>query len=181
MVVIMKALAKGQKRNPPAVPTGIGPAMGLTTPQMADRIDAEGRIEDPKRPAHTREQEAPDSSHPAIGQKPHEKRQREATQDNWNVIPMLPHDDTVLSEPRQILLLADMRMIDEDPAAMAVPEPSSSVIRVLVSIALSVVVEMVCAPFKGGVLQRPSCEHQDSELHRRRTGKTPMRDQAMMT
>jgi hypothetical protein len=51
-MIIVIALSKGQKGNQPTVPAGIGLAVGLTSPQMANGIDAERRVEHKENAAH---------------------------------------------------------------------------------------------------------------------------------
>jgi len=76
-VVVMVALAERHQRHPPAISAGIGLAVWLATPEMADRIDAKCRIEYGKCAADAGKQEAAQAADPAIMEKPHHERQRQ--------------------------------------------------------------------------------------------------------
>ena len=46
MVVVVEAFAKGNEGDPPTVSAGIFGAVGLIAPNMTDRVNAKGRVQD---------------------------------------------------------------------------------------------------------------------------------------
>lgn len=55
MVVVVVALAKCNKRDPPTIPAGIFRAVWLITPNMADGVNAKRRVQNRKGTADSRE------------------------------------------------------------------------------------------------------------------------------
>src|SRR5205807_4411366 len=65
MMVIVITLAERDERHQPIVPARVRRRVGLFAPEMADGIDAEGRIEDHEHPGDAGQQEAPEPALPA--------------------------------------------------------------------------------------------------------------------
>lgn len=75
MVIVMVALAERDQRDPPAVPAGILCAVRLIAPDVADGVDAEGRVQDGKGSADAGQQKTPYAPRHAIGEIADDERQ----------------------------------------------------------------------------------------------------------
>ncbi len=74
VMVVMIALAECDERDEPAIPAGVGGAVRLPSPQMADGVDAERRIQHGECAAQTGEEKAAYSAHEAVMEKADEER-----------------------------------------------------------------------------------------------------------
>jgi len=119
--------------------------MGLASPEMADRIDAEGRIQHGKGPTNTSQHKTANTGSPPIVEKSHDERKRETRKENEGVVAMLPHHDRILAEPRRVFLIGEA-LIGEEPSAVAVPESQPSIIWVSILVAGGMVPDMIGSP-----------------------------------
>ena len=76
VVIVVVALSKRNERDPPAISAAVSGPVRLFSPHMADRIDAERRVEYEKGPSYTGQDKATEPTHPSPIEKPHHKRQR---------------------------------------------------------------------------------------------------------
>ena len=76
---------------------------------------------------------------------------------------MLPHHDRVTAQT-DFILLRPMGRIVKKPATVAVPEALGHVVGIFYLISLGMMADMVAAPLKGRVLQRPTAGDKDAGL-----------------
>ena len=178
-MVIMVALSQRDERHPPTVPTGIGPAVGLASPQMTDGIDAERRVQHQKDPASTGQQETAHAADPAIVQIPYEKRQRQSGQKKGDIPAVLPHHNTVLAQPGHVSF-GPVRAFHEEPDAVAIPESFRRVVGILLLVHARMVPSMIGAPFQRRVLHRPTARDQKRQLDPTRASEAAMGNHPMV-
>lgn len=104
-MVVMVSLAKCHEGHQPAISAGVRRTVWLPSPQMADGVDAERRIEHGECAAHTGEEKATHSTHDAIVEKADEKRAGQAGDDQEGVVLVLPDRDGVVCHARGIFLV----------------------------------------------------------------------------
>ena len=75
VVIVVIPLAERQERDEPAVSTGVRLTMRLASPEMADRVDAKGRIQYGKCPPNAGQHEAADTAGPPAVEKAHHERE----------------------------------------------------------------------------------------------------------
>ena len=80
--------------------------MGLVAPQVANGIDAKRGIQDEKSSRDSGEQETAHSLNPAAVQKSHHERNRQAGQDNRDIITILPYHHRVLFQLGGIFIVS---------------------------------------------------------------------------
>ena len=169
----MASLSQRDERHPPTVPTGIGPTVGLPSPQMTDGIDAEGGVQDQKDPPGAGRYEAAHAAYPAVGEVPCKKRQRQFGQEKGNVPAVLPHHYRIFPQPGRILF-GPVRVFREEPDAVAVPESFRRVVGILLLVHTRVVPGVNCTSFQRRVLHRPATSDQECHLDPVRAPETAM-------
>ncbi len=105
VMVVMVSLTKCHEGHQPAIPAGVRRAVWLLSPQMADGVDAERRIEHGECAPHTGEEKATHSTHDAIVEKADEKRAGQAGDDQEGVVLVLPDRDGIVRDARGIFLV----------------------------------------------------------------------------
>ena len=138
--------------------------MRLVSPQVADRIDAECRIEHGEGAADTGKEEATDSSHDPIVEKADHERGSEPAKHKGCIVPVLPNGDRINRHTRRIFGIG-VRVWSQKPPAVAMPEPQSGIIGVFFTVAVSMVAEVISGPLDGGILQGPGTSNQERGFH----------------
>ena len=164
-MIIMVSLAQCNERHPPTVPTGIGPAVGLASPQVADRIDAECGVQHEKDPPGTGQHEAAQTTDPAVVGVADEKRQRHSRQEEGHIPTVLPPHDRIFPKPWRISF-GLKRALHEEPDTVAVPEPFHRIVGIFFLVHARVVPGMIGTPFQRRVLHRPAARDQKRHLDR---------------
>ena len=179
VVIVMVALAKSNKRDPPAISAAVPGAMRLGAPHMTDRIDAERRIEHEKGAPHTGQDKTTESTHPSAIEEPHDKGKRKPRQDNRDVILILPHNERIFPQ-RLFVFLFTIRRLDKQPSTMAIPKSLGRIVGIFLSITSRVMTNMVRAPSQCRVLERPPASYEETRFHPRFAFKASMRNQTVV-
>ena len=78
VVIIVVALAERDEGNPPTITAAVAGAMGLLSPHVANRINAERGVEHKKGAPHASQDKTTKAAHPTAVEKAHDKGQGEA-------------------------------------------------------------------------------------------------------
>lgn len=162
-MVIMVSLSQRDERHPPAVSTGIGPTVGLTSPQMTDGIDAERGVQHQKDPPGTGQHEAAHTTYSAVVDVPDEKRQRQSGQEKGHIPAMLPHHYRIFPQPGRISF-SSVGALHEEPHTVAIAESVRRVVGILLLIHSRMVSSMIGSPFQRRVLHCPAARDQERHL-----------------
>ena len=146
MVVIVITLAEADEGDQPAVAAAVLRAVGLSPDHMAEGVDGEGRIEDhehPEQAAHEEPTDAPEKR--AVPQESDTEGDGKTRSNNHPVILVLPENHRIAAQSNFIFTEPMRRMI-EQPAAVAVPEPSGGIVGVFIRIRARVMTDVVRSP-----------------------------------
>ncbi len=97
---------------------------------MTDGIDAERGVQDEKRPEDAGQQKAAEPTQHSSGQQPDREWQSQSRQDDQGIPAVLPHDHAILPKPGRVSFGA-VGILQEEPAAVAVPEPLCRIVGIL--------------------------------------------------
>lgn len=180
MVVIVIPLAEGQQGDEPGIAARIGRAVGLLAPDVADRIDTEGRIQDRKRAADAGQHEPSDSTLPSVMEETNDKGEGKADHDDGCIVAVLPHGHGVLHHAGAESFIITGDGIEE-PAAMAIPKSPLGIVRISRIITMRMMAQMIRRPFRAGVLQGPATGDQQATFHPIGTFETAMRQEPVVS
>src|SRR5215510_1441073 len=147
---------------------------------MADRINAECRIQHGEGTTDACEEEAAYPPHHPVVEKPDRERGGEPAKDEDCIVPMLPNGHRINRDTRGIFGIG-VRVWGHQPSAVAMPESQSGIIRVFLAVAVRMVAKMISGPFDGGVLQSPGPSNQKCGLHPVRAVETAVGHEAVIT
>ena len=106
---------------------------------------------------------------------PGDKGHQQSGDHDCRVVPMLPHDDRILSES-PLIGFGAMRSLHEQPPAVTVPESFLRVVGILIRVRSGVVPDMIGTPEQRRVLQRPATGYQQADFHPRPAFEAAMRN-----
>lgn len=178
-MVVVVSLSERNQGDEPAVPAGILCSMGLTAPDVANGIDAKGRVQDCEGSSHAGEQKASDASDQSVRYEADHKCQRQAAKYNECVVFMLPDGHRILRDAGGILYVVILPF-REEPATMTMPEPQLRVVGIAFLVALGMVAKVVRGPLDGTVLQRPCARDKQRAFHPVGAIKAAVRHEAMI-
>lgn len=179
-MVVVIPLAETDEGDQPAVAAAVLRPMGLAANQMTEGVDRKGRVEHHEHPQQATHEEAADSPQErAVPPEPDAKGNHQAGDDDQPVVLVLPENHRVTAQPN-FVFFETMRRLIEEPAAVAMPEPSGRIVGVFIRVRAGMMADVVCAPNQRRVLQRPSAGDQNQALYPIRAVKTLMCDQPVI-
>ena len=180
MVVVVIALAEADEGDQPAVAAAVLYPVRLAPDHMAEGVDGEGRVKHHEHPQQATHEEATDPTQErAMPPESDTKGNHQAGEDDRPVVLVLPENHRVTAQSN-FVFFETMRRLVEEPAAVAMPEPSGRVVGVFIRVRAGVMADMVRAPDQRRVLQCPSAGNQGQPLDPIRAVKTLMCDQPMI-
>ena len=167
VVVVVIALAKGEKRHEQAVARRALARIGLLADPMAKRVDAKGHVVHEDDASRSRDQEGAECRLPSAPEIAEQYRQPEAhAESKLHIVFMLPDSQAIflqIANPGQRTIRSRSK---KKPSDMGMEEPSGDIMRVIFMIGKLVVPAVIGTPAQSGSFKSSSTKLEREELHR---------------
>src|SRR5208282_2704689 len=156
--------------------------VGLVTKIVAERVDAERGVLNRHDTRDTADQKAAERRNPAAPKIAKCGRQNEGdNRCNQVNVAMLPHDERILFQIRDVVERRRRIELEQKPANMGMEQSVRDAIRIVVVVDILVMAPMFTRPEEHGVLECCRTENQYSESHQPVPLVGPMRKESVIT
>ena len=155
VVKVVVPLAKGEKSQDAVIASGIAIGIGLTAPDVGQRVDEEGGVVSHHHPQHARQQQH--AEHIPVPQAKQQRQPQISRQRQRQIVTVLKRDHRVVLQVSHIavITIAISLMLPQHPADVGIPETAPRAVGVfIVVIHMTMVTAVIGRPVQGRILQR---------------------------
>ena len=168
-MIVVVALAEGEKRHEPAVPRAATVRVGLVAKGVAGRVNEERAVLHRHHAGHPAEEEATQETLPAAHDRQAKQGGEQEAHDHADPlhVAVLPRDELVLLEVSDVAVVLVVGLeLEEQPADVREEEALADRVRVVVVVDVLVVLAVFAGPHDDRVLEGRRAKEQREKLHR---------------